>query len=109
MNEDERLMKADGLEDAIIGVGSRINMPDVLIYSYNKCIDIFMDRDGMTHEEAIEWMDYNVTGAWLGETTPIFVHEIPSDWEVDEYLEEMGFEPPVRPEAYFKNDTANDN
>ena len=109
MNEDERLMKADGLEDAIIGVGSRINMPDVLIYSYNKCIDIFMDRDGMTHEEAIEWMSYNVTGAWLGETTPIFVHEIPSDQEVDEYLEEMGFEPPVRPEAYFKNDTANDN
>ena len=109
MNEDERLMKADGLEDAIIGVGSRINMPDVLIYSYNKCIDIFMDRDGMTHEEAIEWMDFNVTGAWLGETTPIFVHEIPSDWEVDEYLEEMGFEPPVRPQAYFKNDTANDN
>jgi len=109
MNEDERLMKADGLEDAIIGVGSRINMPDVLIYSYNKCIKIFMERDGMTHEEAVEWMDYNVTGAWLGETTPIFVHEIPSDQEVDEYLEEMGFEPPVRPEAYFKNDTANDN
>ena len=109
MDEDERLMKADGLEDAIIGVGSRINMPDVLIYSYNKCIKIFMERDGMTHEEAVEWMDYNVTGAWLGETTPIFVHEIPSDQEVDEYLEEMGFEPPVRPEAYFKNDTANDN
>tara|TARA_Y100000361_G_C10932738_1_gene224736 strand:- start:206 stop:535 length:330 start_codon:yes stop_codon:yes gene_type:complete len=109
MDEDERLMKADGLEDAIIGVGSRINMPDVLIYSYNKCIKIFMERDGMTHKEAVEWMDYNVTGAWLGETTPIFVHEIPSDQEVDEYLEEMGFEPPVRPEAYFKNDTANDN
>ena len=68
-----------------------------------------MERDGMTHEEAIEWMSYNVTGAWLGETTRIFVHEIPSDQEVDEYLEEMGFEPPVRPEAYFKNDTANDN
>ena len=107
--EDEKLVKADGLEDAIIGVGSRINMPEVLIYSYNKCNDIFMDRDGMTHEEAIEWMDFNVTGAGLGETTPIFVHEIPSDWEVDEYLEEMGFEPPVRPKAYFKNDNANDN
>ena len=29
MTEDERLVKADGLEDAIIGVGSRINMPEV--------------------------------------------------------------------------------
>ena len=33
--EDEKMVKADGLEDAIIGVGSRINMPEVLIYSYN--------------------------------------------------------------------------
>ena len=73
---EEKLIKADGLEDAIIGVGSRINMPEVLIYSYNKCVKIFMERDGMTHEEAIEWMEYNVVGAWVGETTPIFVHEI---------------------------------
>ena len=31
--EDQKMVKADGLEDAIIGVGSRINMPEVLIYS----------------------------------------------------------------------------
>mgnify|MGYP003142267325 CR=1 FL=1 len=36
MQEDERMVKADGLEDAIIGTGSRMNMPDVLVYSYNK-------------------------------------------------------------------------
>jgi hypothetical protein len=30
MSDDERMVKADGLEDAIIGVGSRINMPDLL-------------------------------------------------------------------------------
>ena len=63
---EEKLVKADGLEDAIIGVGSRMNMPDVLIYSYNKCVDILMEKEGWTHEEAIEWMDYNVVGAWVG-------------------------------------------
>ena len=42
MQEDERMVKADGLEDAIIGTGSRINMPDVLVYSYNKAVKIFM-------------------------------------------------------------------
>ena len=94
MTEDERLVKADGLEDAIIGVGSRINMPEVLIYSYNKAVDIFMKRDGMTYEEAVEWMEFNVVGAWVGETTPIFVHEIPSDQDVDEFLKDLGFEPP---------------
>ena len=92
---DERLVKADGLEDAIIGVGSRMNMPDVLIYSYNKCVKIFMEKEGWTHEEAIEWMDYNVVGAWVGETTPIFVHEIPSDQKIDEFLEELGFDQPA--------------
>ena len=95
MTEDERLVKADGLEDAIIGVGSRINMPEVLIYSYNKSVDIFMKRDGMTYKEAVEWMEFNVGGAWVGETTPIFVHEIPSDQKIDDFLEEMGFDKPL--------------
>ena len=97
MEDDERMVKADGLEDAIIGIGSRINMPDVLVYSYNKAVKIFMERDGMTHEEAVEWMEFNVVGAWVGETTPIFVHDIPSDQEVDEFLEDLGFEPPINP------------
>ena len=92
---DKRLVKANGLEDAIIGVGSRMNMPDVLIYSYNKCVKIFMEKEGWTHEEAIEWMDYNVVGAWVGDTTPIFVHEIPSDQKIDEFLEELGFDQPA--------------
>jgi len=96
MKEDEKMVKADGLEDAIIGVGSRMNMPEVLIYSYDKSVDIFMERDGMTYEEAIEWMEYNVVGAWVGEATPIFVHEIPSDQKIDEFLEDLGFEPPYR-------------
>ena len=92
---EEKLVKANGLEDAIIGVGSRMNMPDVLIYSYNKCVKIFMEKEGWTHEEAIEWMDYNVVGAWVGDTTPIFVHEIPSDQKIDEFLEELGFDQPA--------------
>ena len=92
---DKRLVKANGLEDAIIGVGSRMNMPDVLIYSYNECVKIFMEKEGWTHEEAIEWMDFNVVGAWVGDTTPIFVHEIPSDQKIDEFLEELGFDQPA--------------
>ena len=71
--EDEKMVKADGLEDAIIGVGSRINMPDVLIYSYNKCVKIFMEKEGWTHEEAVEWMEFNVVNAYYGEGTPIFI------------------------------------
>ena len=92
---DEKIVKADGFEDAIIGVGGRINMPEVLIYSYNKCVKILMKRDNFTYEEAIEWMDYNVVGSWVGETTPIFVHEIPSDQKIDDFLDELGFDGPA--------------
>jgi hypothetical protein len=93
--DEEKMVKADGFEDAIIGVGGRINMPEVLIYSYNKCVKILMKRDNFTHEEAIDWMNYNVVGSWVGETTPIFVHEIPSDQKIDEFLEGLGFDRPV--------------
>ena len=48
----------DGLDDALVGVSDCGR----LIYDYNKTVKIFMNRDGMTTEEAIEWIDYNVMG-----------------------------------------------
>ena len=33
-----------------------------------------MEREGWTHEEAIEWMDFNVACLWAGESTPAFLH-----------------------------------
>lgn len=34
-----------------------------------------MVRDGMSYEEAIEYFDYNVSGAYVGEKTPIWVDD----------------------------------
>jgi hypothetical protein len=34
-----------------------------------------MDRDDMEYGEAVEYMDFNVTGSWFGEPTPIFLHK----------------------------------
>jgi len=31
-------------------------------------------RDGMTREEANDFMEYNVTGAYVGPSGPIFLH-----------------------------------
>ena len=42
------------------------------MYDYEKCVKIFMDQ-GMDHEEAIEWMEFNVVGAWMGEHTPVWL------------------------------------
>jgi hypothetical protein len=71
---------ADGFEDAFLGLGTQFNH-EVAIYSTKICLMILMERDGMTLEEAHEYLDYNVTGAYVGETTPIFL--------LDHLLEEL--------------------
>ena len=32
-------------------------------------------RDGMSYDEAMEYFDFNVQGAWVGENTPIFLDD----------------------------------
>ena len=65
---------ADGLDDAIIGITSGINPKGMcVVYDYDKCVEIFV-KDGMSDFEAIEWMEFNVVNAYVGENTPVFVH-----------------------------------
>lgn len=66
---------ADGFDSAIIGYSRRINLDYVVCYSYNKCVDILISQN-MTEEEALEYMEFNVVGAYVGESTPIFIQEI---------------------------------
>lgn len=68
-------LKADGFEAAFMGTVSRCGQPTLMIYSYNKCVAILQQRDGMTYDEAVEYMEFNVTGAWVGAGTPGFLHE----------------------------------
>lgn len=69
--EDDTL-KVDGFDDAIMGYAGRCGMNDVLLYSTNKIIQILMERDGMTDEEAIEFFEFNIKGAYMGEGTPLY-------------------------------------
>lgn len=66
---DEDILKADGFDDAIIGVDYQHTEPR-LIYSVTKCLEI-LEKD-MDSEEAMEYFDYNVRGAYVGEQTPIW-------------------------------------
>lgn len=63
----------DGFDEAIIGTAERINLGPVVAYDVDKMIDIMVERDGMTYEEALEYFNFNILGAWVGEFTPIFV------------------------------------
>jgi len=68
--EDEEFLIADGFDDAIIGVDSNSMR---LIYSVKKCLEILMQE--MTAEEAREHFDFNVSGAYMGENTPIWCED----------------------------------
>ena len=72
-NHDEELLTADGLDDAIIGIGSRCGQLPVVVYDSAKVIDILIERDGMSHEEAEEFFSFNIEGAWVGEQTPVWL------------------------------------
>tara|TARA_R110000796_G_scaffold242977_1_gene365332 strand:+ start:109 stop:363 length:255 start_codon:yes stop_codon:yes gene_type:complete len=67
------MLKVDGLNGAIIGVGSRCGQKDVIVYDVEKVVEILMTRDGMTYEEAEEFFDFNIGGGWHGEETPIWM------------------------------------
>jgi len=78
----EEALFADGFDDAIIGHCSRRNKNPfrdsdfAVVYDYNKCLKILQDRDGMTENEADEYMEFNVIGAYVGIYTPVFVNLI---------------------------------
>ena len=69
----EELLLADGFEAALIGTGERCGQPTIAVYDREKCIEVLEKSDGMTQEEANEFFEFNVVGAWVGEQTPIFV------------------------------------
>ena len=70
---EESTLLLDGFDEAFIGFSRRINEPILAVYSYEEIVRICMERDGMEYEEAVEYVDFNVVGAWVGEQTPIIV------------------------------------
>ena len=69
------MLKWDGFDSAVIGVGERNNTDSMIVYDYNKMVNVLMTRDGMTYKEAEEYIDFNIVGAWIGDTTPIIVNK----------------------------------
>jgi len=74
---DVELLSADGFEDAIIGVAyDKTTSTYKLVYSKTKCLEILITRDKMSKEEAEEYFDFNVEGAYVGDATPIYVDDL---------------------------------
>lgn len=70
-NANPDAMLADGHDDALAGYDTQGRA----IYFIDAIIGTLMKRDGMTYEEAYEFFDFNIAGAFVGEYTPIYMQE----------------------------------
>ena len=73
--QNPEALTADGFDDAIIGLAYRAGSEPLVAYSISQCVQVLMDRDGMTYDEAVEYFNFNVVDAYVGEGTPIFVRQ----------------------------------
>lgn len=75
--DSDKLVKMDGYDDCILGVGYRCGSEQFLIYDIDKIIQKLMDVEKMTHQAAVEFHEYNQANAWFGFSTPGFISLLP--------------------------------
>lgn len=64
-------------DKCISGVVSTCGAEDRVCYDVEKVLDVLCDDMGMDLDEAWEYMDFNIFGAYVGECTPVFI----TPWE----------------------------
>jgi hypothetical protein len=62
-----------GYNDCIVGVISKFGGEQVVAYDIEKVLTRLRERDGMSEIEAIEFFEFNMLGAWMGDHTPMFI------------------------------------
>lgn len=68
----EDVLFADGLDEAIIGFEPNLWK---VVYSRNLVVDILMKRDNMGADDAVEFAEFNIFSAMVGEKTPLWIED----------------------------------
>ena len=73
--EDSIVFENPDYDSAIIGYDENSQR---IIYDYEKMVEHLMDKDGMTYEEAVEFIDYNTVPScqYMGSNSPIILRNI---------------------------------
>ncbi len=94
---DHEILKADGFDDAVLGVDANGDTVR-LIYSVKKCIEILIPQMNVSDDDleegesvldkqcemAREYFGFNVSGAYVGEKTPIWCDDDFGEYETEE-------------------------
>ena len=75
----DKILLADGFDEAFIGIGDNAQGNPVAVYSIEKCLDIlekqFEDEEDPIGD-AFDFFEFNVKGSYVGEFTPMFVNTL---------------------------------
>lgn len=66
------LLVMDGFDDCILGVATRFGSEQFVIYDYDRVI-ASLESQGMTHDEAVEYHEFNQACSYVGDHTPAFI------------------------------------
>ena len=69
------MLKADGFNEAVLGSITSYGRSETVLYSTQKILEIMVERDGMTEEEAMEFFDFNIIGSYNGVGMPSFLND----------------------------------
>ena len=75
---------ADGFDEAIIGSITSYGRGETVLYSTQKILEVMMERDGMTEEDAMEFFNYNILGSYNGNGMPAFLNDHVEPLEFDD-------------------------
>lgn len=73
-SEEDQLIFFEGLDAAIIGVGSMAGNSPRVVYDRQRCLEVIAGMLGpLAEESAEEYFSFNVEGAYTGSNTPLFL------------------------------------
>ena len=75
----DKILLADGFDDAFIGIGDNAEGNPVAVYSIEKCLDILAKQfkgEEDAEGDAIDYFEFNVRGSYVGEFTPMFINTL---------------------------------
>lgn len=70
--ENPEALLADGFESCLLGYTCNHHHPVVAVYDLGLCVRKLMD-DGLSEDEAVEYLSFNTLGAYVGVNGPLFV------------------------------------
>ena len=60
----------DGFDHALLGAVERCGSEPIAVYDHSMMVSMLCARDGMTLQDAHEYIEYNIIGGWIGDDTP---------------------------------------